>query len=256
MGTSNRRIAPKSKEWSKAKRQATGLVSTGTSSSTYNPSSAIGSYLSAVGGSPALVGGGGGGGGGGKKSRGGSAISRSVSSAQTLGSFLRDVSIHGLDEALRRRGIHDLIGKPPSEVMAGLVDKLSDSGASLSGAIIRAAEAETLGEMFDESIDTYESLRDNWESSIDGGQLLTILVTFLANVVFQQWVSDMSEKLENGVFSADAFLGKEATVKEFVKSQISFELGRIDPLELDWQGQDGYDLIRETLKSAIELMEE
>lgn len=255
MGTSNRRTAPKTKEWSKAKRQATGLMSTGSSNSAFGPSSAIGSYINAIGGSSSLIDGGGGGGGGRKTSKS-SAIGRSVSSAQALGAFLRDVSTQGLDETLKSRGLQELIGKKPEEVIAGIIDTLSDRGATLSEAILRAAEADTLGEIVDDSISTYEELRENWENSISGDQLISLLKSFLANVVFQQWATDMSEKLENGAYSADAFEEKENMVKEFIKSHISFELDRTNPVDIDWQGQEGHDLIQKCLKSAIDLMEE
>lgn len=257
MGTSSRRSAPRSPNWRKAKRHASGLVSTGSSSASITPKSAISSYLNASGGGSALIGGvGGGGGSGGRRTSGTTAVSRAGGAAQVLGSFLGDVATEGLDSALQKQGLGDLIGKSPEVVIAGIVDALSGNGATLSDAILRTAHIETLSDFFDESMIDYDSLRDNWEDALDAERLLQILEDFLSNVIFQQWISDMAENLENNAVSADILADREKEVKDFIKGQVSFELGGVDALKVDWQGEEGANFISECLKAAIELMEE
>jgi hypothetical protein len=256
MGTSSRRSAPSSSSWRKAKRHASGLVSTGSSSASITPKSAISSYLNASGGGSALIGGVGGGGSGGRRTSGTTAIGRAGAAAQVIGSFLGDVATEGLDSALQNQGLGDLIGKSPEVVITGIVDALSGNGATLSDAILRAAHIETLGDVFDETITDYDSLRDNWEAALDAERLLQILEEFLSNVIFQQWVSDMAENLENNAVSADILADREKEVKDFIKGLVSFELGGVDALKVDWQGEEGANFISECLKAAIELMEE
>lgn len=253
MGTSSRRSAPTTGNWRRAKRLATGLVSTGSSSASCTPKAAISSYVYASGGGTVLIGGGGG---GGRKTSGKTAVARASGAAQVLGSFLSDVATKGLDTALQNQGLGDLVGKSPEEIITGIVDALSGNGASLSDAILRAAQIETLGEFFDESITDYDSLRDNWEAALDAEQLLEVLEEFLSNVIFQQWVSDMAENLENNAVSAEMLADREKEVKDFIKGQVSFELGGVDALKVDWQGEEGANFISECLKAAIELMEE
>lgn len=249
MGTSSRRSAPSSGNWRNAKRHATGFVSMGTSSASYTPSSAMESYIQASGGGSSLIGGIG-------RGSGGSAVSQATGAAQAFGGFLSDVSNYGLDVALRNKGLQELIGKPPGEVIAGVLDALSGNGASLSDAILRAAEAETLGKIFDDEVENYDELQETWESSLNGQELLEILEEFLSNVIFKQWVSDMADNLENNAVSAESLYEKENEIKDFIRGQVSFELGRIDALEVDWEGEEGREFISTCLKSAIELMEE
>jgi hypothetical protein len=264
MGTSSRRTAPKSKNWTDAKKQATGLVTSG--SNRYTPSTVMRSYIHALGGSAGLFGGGGGGGGGslgggsGKKISAGqtgkrSAISKATRPAQDIGSFFRDIADKGLDEALKTRKLNRLIGRPSSEVLAGILDDIGGNGASLPEAILRAAEAEVLGEIFDESLADYEELRNNLEKEMDGKYLINILESFLVAVIYKQWVSDLSDKLESGTLSADILSQKEIAVKDFIKGKLTFELTRVDPLKIDWSGEEGKTLIDDCLKAAIEFME-
>ena len=44
--------------------------------------------------------------------------------ARRLGGFVADVPTFGLDGALRRAGLGDLVGRPVNEILAGLLDRL------------------------------------------------------------------------------------------------------------------------------------
>jgi hypothetical protein len=258
MGTSSIRSAPSGNSWSSAKRRASGLAAGGDSPS-FSPAGVMGAYFKATagqggGGVGGFVGGGAPSGGiKAKTGSGNNAISRSRAAAQGIGGFFTDVATHGLNEALKRIGLDHLIGRNPVDVVAGLIDEFSGDGAEISDAVVRSAEIDTMAELID-SVEEYQDLENKWNENLNGDRIIEILETFLSNVIFQEWVSVMANKLESKAISADELVSSEAGIREFIRANVHFELGRIDALSVNWQGAQGKKLIDDCLETAIELM--
>lgn len=247
MGTSSSRSSPSGDYWSSAKRRTSGFISQTTSPKS-SLSGVIGSYLAASGGGKQTK--------SYESSAGGGAISHATLAGQKLGGFFTDVANNGLSEALRRRGLDHLIGKNSSEVLAGILDEFEGDGSELTESIIRAAEIDTLYSLINLDNEEYEELEDEWDKTVDSDKLIEILETFLGNVIFQQWASDMADKIEKNAISVNLLSEKEDEIKNFIMENIRFELKRIDPLTVNWQSSEGKEIISSCLKTAIELMEE
>lgn len=243
MGTSSARTAPSGGAWTKAKTRSSRFA--GSSGSPRDVPGVVGSYLAAVS-SP--------GGTAGRAALSGRAIAACAGPARALAGFFSDVATRGLDEALAVRGLGHLVGRSPFEVVAGLVDALVGDGSELSDAIVRAAEVETLSELVSQLGDEYAELQASWDRNLNEEEVRSVLGTFLSNVIFTQWASDMADRLERQAVSEDQLSLREAAIREFIEEHVRFELGRIAALSVDWGGQQGIAAIDGVLQTAIGLM--
>jgi len=174
-----------------------------------------------------------------------------VRSGQALGGFLAGVASVGLDETLRSAGLEYLIGRTPNEVLAGISDHICGDGGLLDDAVARSAVIEVLAEIFDETEDSYDQLRDRWDSQLDEDTIIELMVLFLAQSIFQRFLADLGDRIESNAVSAMRAAECEQEALEFIKRMIEFELGEIDPLTFDWQGPPGEQLIRRNLEAAL-----
>jgi len=127
MGTSTGYSAPGS--WGPLKSEVTRAANEGTASAA-TAGSILGHYVQQNGGAARMSGGGGSGG-----TVGGSA-GRAV--AQRLGGFISAVGEVGLEEALRREGLADLVGRPLQEILAALLNRLGGPASSIDDVDARA----------------------------------------------------------------------------------------------------------------------
>ena len=245
MGTSNSRSgdnAPTGGDWTKAKVRVTRFIR-GTGSSL---ESALGAFVSAIGG-PRAISRGRAGGTGASAGR----LSSSVRRGQALGSFLSSVASDGLDQALRSIGLGHLVGAPPYDILSRVADHICGNGGPLNDAVARSAVVEVLAEIFDESDDTYSDLRDRWDSELDEKRIVDLMSLFLSQAIFQRILADLGSQFETSSVSAIEAERKEKKVLDFIIKMVEFELGEIDPLNFDWRGPEGEELIRRNLAAAL-----
>ena len=250
MGTSASRgggNAPAGGDWVKAKGRFTRFTR-GTGSSV---GSAVSAFASAIGGARSVSG-------GGVSAAGGRAgrLSSSVKPGQALGSFLSGVASEGLDKTLRSFGLGHLIGKEPHEILSEIVDYICGNGGTLDEAIARSAVVEVLAEIFSEDDDAYADLRDRWDAELDADRIVDLLSLFLSQAIFQRILSDLGDLFEKSAVSAFEAERKEQAVLDFIKGMVAFELGEIDPLDFDWQGSDGEELIHRNVAAALGQLQE
>src|SRR5271167_746426 len=111
MGTSTSYSAPPS--WGSLKGEVTRAAAAG-SLAPADAAQLVRHYIQDNGGSSAIA-------------RGGGVVGKGRTAqavAGRLGGFISDVAAFGLNEALRRAGLPELIGRPLSELLAGLLDKI------------------------------------------------------------------------------------------------------------------------------------
>src|SRR5690348_12048336 len=130
MGTSTSYSAPGS--WGPLKSEVTRAANEGAASAA-TAGSILGHYVQQNGGVARMSGGAGSGG-----TVGGSA-GRAV--AQRLGGFISAVGEVGLEEALRREGLADLVGRPLQEILAALLNRLGGPASSIDDVDARTALA-------------------------------------------------------------------------------------------------------------------
>lgn len=247
MGTSSSRTAPRGGGWTRAKGTASRFASGAALSS-----DVASAYVGALGGSSRASRGGGGGGGGGARG----AFSSAKKTARSLGSFLGGVASRGLDQTLRDFGLGDLIGRSASEVISGIVDALVGPGTSLDEAVARVALVEVMGELYDERNVAYENLVDSWESGIDRDRCVELLELFLVEAIYQKILSDLADRIEEHSDSVAMTRARELELRDYIEEMVRFDLRQKDPVQVDWQGQEGDELITRNLEAALVQLEE
>ena len=244
MGTSSSRSAPAGGNWTPAKRSVSRYVNQrGTGSVT--PGGLIGTYVRALGGAREAVRGTG-------RIGGKTTFSHATSVGQKLGAFLAGVATDGLDQTLSDWGLADLIGKSPYEVVSGLVDALAGPGGPLDEAVARAALTETIADILDENNTEYEQLREEWDGRIDDAEIPEILEIFLVEAIYQQYLSNLAERIESNAISADEAFERESEIRGFIEEMVRFEFVIHNPLNIvDWFGAECRELIQRNLEAAL-----
>jgi hypothetical protein len=248
MGTSSRRNAPRGGGWTRAKTAASQFASGAALASDVTSA-----YVGAFGGSSKASRGNGGGGGSGRPH---GAFVGAKKTARSLGSFLGGLASKGLEQTLRDFGLDKLIGRPAPEVVSGIVDALAGPGASLDEAVARNALVEVMGELYDEGNPAYENLVDNWEAGIDRDRCVDLLELFLVEAIYQKMLSDLADRVETHSDSAAITRKKELELHDYIKEMVRFDLRQKDPLQIDWQGEEGDELIAHNLEAALAQLEE
>ena len=208
MGTSASYSAPPS--WGPLKAEVTRLAGGGA----LIPSQSAGLLSQLVGGNGGAAGmsRGAGGGGAGRVAHGGSA--RAV--AGRLGKFIADVRSIGLNEALQRTGLDDLVGRPVGEILNGLIDRLGGPASTLDDVDARAALARVGEELLDAAASAAEVEQLLTDQTLSVEQVLEMffgyyLYEVFCRVFFERLVQRVGET------RAQSFLGQ---ILDYVKSAL------------------------------------
>lgn len=178
-----------------------------------------------------------------------------MKTGQRLGAFLAGVAGRGLDTTLDFFLLGDLVGATANEVLVELVDYLSGNGATLDESVARNALSEVLAELFTDLDDGYEELREKWDEQLDPGQITTLMSVFFSQCIFQKFSSDLGDRIESNAVSASEVARIEQEVLSYIREMVRFELGEIDPMDFDPQGQEGEELIGRNLSAALAQLE-
>lgn len=232
MGTSSRQSSPTGGDWSRAKRQLTNWTKDGGQNSEL-ARAALGTFVTALGGAAAAAGGAVGG----------------VRTAGGLGEFLSDVERDGLDAALDRRGLADLVGGEPLAVIDELAGRLSGAGDSPEEAVARDALIAVLAEIFEEA-QTFEEME---AIAIDEDRLREFVALYLAEYIFRRVLHELGDRIRDNADPADA-AKLEARLHDDIQALVNLDLSTIDPLDFDWTGGEGQARMRELLAEALRML--
>jgi hypothetical protein len=238
MGTSKSYSAPGS--WGPLKREVTVAARAGRTSSA-TAGGIVGSFIHHNGGVARMSRGGGSGG-----AIGGSS-GRAV--AQRLGGFIAAVGTVGLEEALRREGLADFVGRPPQEILAALLDKLGGPASSIDDVDARAALARLQEQLLAEaqSAEDVERILQDQSANLDA-----LLRDYFGLYLYEQFCRVFFERLvqKTGESKALAFL---ADIKEFIRATLINRVGRRVLSAIAWAGQEGARLCSEIMQATLEV---
>ena len=236
MGTSTSYSAPGS--WGPLKSEVTRAASEG-APSTATASSIIGHYIQRNGGAARMSEGGGTGG-----SVGGGAGRRV---AQRLGGFIDAVGEFGLEEALRREGLGDLIGRPLQQILAALLDRLGGPASSIDDVDARTALARLQEELLRDANTPADVEKVLKEQALD---LDVVLRDYFGLYLFEQFCRVFFEQLvqKRGESKALAFLDD---IKEFIKATLVNRVGRRVLSKIAWTGAEGAKLCSEIMHATL-----
>jgi hypothetical protein len=236
MGTSTSYSAPGS--WGPLKSEVTRAANAGSA----NASSAariIGRYIHQNGGVSRMSGGAGSGG-----TVGGSA-GRAI--AQRLGGFINTVGEVGLEEALRREGLAELVGRPAQEILAALLDRLGGPASTIDDVDARTALARLQEELLRDAktAEDIERILKEQATSLDA-----LLRDYFGLYLFEQFCRVFFEQLvqKRGEPKALSFL---SDIKEFIKATLINRVGRRVISKISWAGQEGARLCSEIMQATL-----
>lgn len=233
MGTSSSYNAPTDGRWTQAKTIANhfGRQAGADGQSTY-PRDLSGAYLGAVGG---VVG----------------AVARAVAARTTasgFAGFVTAVGTGGLSRALQTYGLDALLGRPAPEVLAALVDQFAGDGALLEEAAARDALAEVLGQVFADA-ETFEEL-DALLGEVDASRLRELIQRFFSRYVYLRLLQELLASIERGARSIEQAERARRELEEFVTASVIITFVDLDPLQVDWAGPEGQQIVNQWLQDA------
>lgn len=236
MGTSTSYSAPGS--WGPLKSEVTRAANEGAASAA-TAGSILGHYIQKNGGAARMSEGGGSGG-----TVGGSA-GRAV--AQRLGGFISAVGEVGLEEALRREGLADLVGRPLQEILAALLNRLGGPASSIDDVDARTALARLQEETLKSAKTPDDVERILKEQALD---LDVVLRDYFGLYLFEQFCRVFFERLvqKRGESKALAFLDD---IKEFIKATLVNRVGRRTLSKIAWAGAEGAKLCSEIMHATL-----
>jgi hypothetical protein len=232
MGTSSDYGGGRGGAWTPYKHAASNFTRRGGSG---RAGKAVARYVSAVGGASSAA-------------RG----SRSaVTGGQTLGAFVADLARANLSEALQRLDLGELVGKSRFEVLDGLLEAIAGPGSGLEEQAARSAACDVLDELFPPDANDYEELE---EVTVDAGQIVEMLDRFLAAYIYRRMLPTIAEKLTH-LEDHEAAQERAGELREYIRLRVALELEDRDPLEVDWRGAEGQQIIERVLNDAYEALE-
>lgn len=123
-------------------------------------------------------------------------------------------------------------------------------------AVARVALVEVMGELYDEGNVAYENLVDSWDSGIDRDRCVELLELFLVEGIYQKMLSDLVDRIEEHSGSVAMTRARELELRDYIKEMVRFDLRQNDPVQVDWQGQEGGELVTRNLEAALAQLEE
>jgi hypothetical protein len=238
MGTSTNYNAPPS--WSALKGEVTRAARGGPLTQS-KAADLVSGLIASNGGGRAMARGAGSGGG----SVGGGGAARTV--AQRIGGFIANVGTVGLNEALRREGLGEFIGRPIREILAALLDRLGGPSSTIDEVDARAAMARLQDELYAEADDAQaiEALMTN-----EAENLGSLLAKYFGFYLYELFCRVFFERLTRlvGDMKASSFLGE---IKSYIAAALANRLGTRDVSSVNWAGSEGQRMSMDIMEDTM-----
>lgn len=237
MGTSGSYSAPPS--WGKLKGQVTRSASGGHLSRT-SASRLMKGFVSYNGGASRIA----------RHSGGGGVVAKGRAAqgvARRLAGFVSDVGELGFENATKKAGWSDLVGRPINEVISALLDRLSGDSNTLDDVDARMALS-TLQDEYFSSATTTEELGELIIAQT--ARLELFLLDFFGHYLYEVFCRVFFERLVQrvGEMKAYSFL---ADIRDFIRSTLSNRTAVRNLSDIDWDGVSGQTMIQEIMETTL-----
>ena len=189
-------------------------------------------------------------------SRGGGKIGSEKSAQRTgrnIAQFTSRVQERGLDQALDDFGLGNLVGESAENVVYGLVNRLCEDGGPLDEVYGREALFDLYDEMLEEA-DSYEDVEEILEQDMKYDELESILSKFFGHYLYHEFCNIHYERLakKRGDQTAREYM---ADIRSFMQAEIENKTYDRDISDIDWEGEDGKNIIEEVHESTLHVFE-
>lgn len=169
-----------------------------------------------------------------------------------IGNFVSDIASRGFNEAVQAIGLQSTVGKKADVVLAEVINAIAPSGTNNDDALARRAASETLRELF-EKHGVEQSGLDALNAMTPGDVAETVELS-VAAYVYERWLFDLSQKIEQNAVSETDAIKLERDVKDFVKGLVKLKLNGDKALKLDWKGAEGKKFVQDIYDAAYKLL--
>lgn len=176
-------------------------------------------------------------------------------SALRLATFGAGLASGGLEPTLENVGLGHLVGSSRFAVLSALVNELAGDGATLEDEAARAAVLEVLERLYPSDLETFEDLET---ATIDRNGISQLLLDFLAAYIYQRVLPTLAERLTH-IPDLSVRKSRDREIREEIRLVVRIDLEGRDPVEIDWQGDEGGSVVADALRYAydrLELLEE
>ena len=193
-------------------------------------------------------------------SAGGGASGRASSAKagrQTAGrfaGFLAGGVRDGFVQAARDIGLTNLVGRDIQFVLASFVDLIAPSGATIEDAVARKALTDTTWEVFQTygvNVDGITAL-----DRLVRDDVTSIIALYVSNYVNERLQEELFFRVERGALDENVANQYADQIKGFIAGVVKLDFKSIDPLQVDWQGNQGKEIIEKKYQEAYALLGE
>lgn len=169
-----------------------------------------------------------------------------------IGSFVSNVATIGFAEATRALGLQNIVGQNVDAVLAAIINAIAPAGTSNDDAIARRAASETLRELF-ENYEVQQAGLDALNAMTET-DVADSIERSVANYVYQRWLFDLSQRIEQNAVSETDAVKLERDVKDFVTGLVKLKLDGKEAVHLDWKGMQGQIFVQDIYDAAYKLL--
>ena len=180
-------------------------------------------------------------------------IKSGKTTARRLAAFFATTAQSGISQGLNSIGLGHLVGKDVDMVFSGLIDTLLDNGVNFDENIAREAIEDALASFYKQC-----SENQNFESleHLTPEQLKRAIEDFVSGYIYKRWLQELGNCIERKAVSEDEAVKLEAEVKIYVRDLVNLELDSRNIFSIDWNGDEGRQIIDSLYEDAYSLIEE
>ena len=137
------------------------------------------------------------------------------SATQKLGGYLSNISSRGIIAASEDLGISSILGKPVNVAISQIIDKLVPDSSTLEDIVARRAIIKTLEEIYYK----YGIEEQGLEALnvVDEEAIEEAILSSTINYVFERFLLDLADRIENKDISEREAISLEKEVKKYIK---------------------------------------
>jgi hypothetical protein len=156
--------------------------------------------------------------------------------------FLGSVSSGGINSALQKFGLDQLIGSSSEEICSAIVNAIAPAGSTNDEAVAREALVLTMQDLYER----LEAEGDDFAniSSLSSEQVKETLIEFISNYIFVKWMYELGNSIERGNISESEAIDLERQINDLIHAET---LIRCKDITIET-----YDLNNQTTEKVIE----
>lgn len=173
--------------------------------------------------------------------------------ARKLASFFTTTARSDISQGLNSIGLGHLVGKDVDTVFSGLIDKLLDNGVNFDENIAREAIEDALAFFYKQCSENqnFKSLERLTEE-----QLKRAIEDFVSGYIYKRWLQELGNCIERNAVSEIEAVKLEGEVKIYVRDLVKLKLNTRSAFSIDWNGDEGRQMIDSLYEDAYSLIEE